>query len=278
VRDDDTPEVTGYRAALRRETLFIATWVVLAAAFAGATVLAFTPFNEATALRTAIASLPPAVVLFLGARDLGRWSGFVDALLFGLLAPIAFLSFAIGFGTRAGVSAAAAVADKDGDSIARNRGIVRLASSTLAALVSGCVLLGVATVCGAAAAGALAHEPIAFDRLISAVGADLGLGVAFGALGLLIAMVTGRVGLAALLATIAAIAADTLNGIALADPTLRPLRYLSLVYYAEAGRPIAVGVTLRHLAVLGFVAITAVGVAVVVAMAHQQRRIRAPTP
>jgi ABC-2 type transport system permease protein len=263
-----------YRSALRREAWFIALWSALAGGLAATTVLAFGPFENATGLRRLIADLPGPLIAFLGIGDLGTRSGFVDALLFGLIAPVAFLSFSIGFGTRAGVTlfhAAAATRPErqPGESIGSG---LRPTLISVAALVSGAVLLGIATFGGVTVAASAAHESLVPARLASAVAGEIALGVAFGVGGLIAATMSGRAGLAALIATIAALTADTLNGIAPAVPTFGSLRYVSLVYYAEAGRPFTNGISIIHLGVLLLAASAIIAVAAGAATVAARRR------
>ena len=256
-----------YRSALRSEVRFIAMWVALACVFGAATVVAFDPFRRATGLRALIGGLPTPLISFLGLGDLGSWSGFVDALLFGLFAPVAFLSFSIGFGTRAGVAGGhGLLAGAEAQTAALGPGTPPLAIVTttlrrVAALVTGNLLLGIALFAGVLAAAVATHEPFDASHLASAVIADMALGLTFGVVGLVVAMLSGRVGLAAVIATVAALAADTLNGVAPAVPAFRSVRYVSLVYYAEAGRPLGRGVTLVHLAVLLAAVLTVIAVA-----------------
>ena len=246
------------RAALRREAPFVALWIALAFAFGFGAVVAYEPFREAAGLRRLIGELPVSVTAFLGLVDIGARARFLEAMLFGLLAPIGFLSFSIGVGTRAGVPAhgptpsMSAGLDSDGDA--------NLAAG-VGGLAVGNVLLGFAMVLGVLVAGVLTRLAVPIGHLVSAVAADVALGFTFGVLGLLLAHRTGRIGFAALAATVIALAADTLNGIAPAVPAVGVVRYVSLVYYAEGGHPWSQGITIGHLAVLAAAAAGIIGLA-----------------
>ena len=233
-------------AGVRRERAFIAMWVALAGAAGLASVLAFGPFRSAVGLQQAIAALPPSIIAFLGIGDLANRSRFVDEVLFGLLAPISFLSFSIGVGTRAGICHDDAMVSGGHPVRSSPQGLTGIATL----MIGGNVLLGAALVTGVIAGALITGMPVTSGHLATAVGADIALGCSFGILGALLAVLTRRVGVAALIVTALAIGADALNGLGPADPALHDVRYLSLVYYAEGGHPWSAGVTPAHILVL----------------------------
>ena len=266
--------LTVFRSALRREAWFTAMWLGLAGVLGAGSVLAFGPFHETPAVGGLIAGLPAPLVAFLGLGDLDTWAGFLDAVLFGLIAPVAFFSFSIGFGTRAGLICRAAVHGRPRAAVPAEVAETgrRVTLLNLAALVTGCALIGITIFGSVLLAAAAAHIPISPTLLGGAVIAQVGLGVTFGSGGLLLAMLSGRVGLAALITTVAALLADALNGLGPAVPDLRALRYASLVFYAEGGRPVSNGISSTHLAVLLIASVASVAAVALASTGMARRR------
>jgi ABC-2 type transport system permease protein len=240
--------------ALAGEGRFIAVWTVLLAVFALVSVMAFGPFHESSAARAFVAGIPRPVMSFLGMTRLNGWSQFEDAVLFGLIAPVAFMSLSIGVGSRHAARR---------DSVQGQPPSTRNTLLDLAPLAVGCLLLGVALFLAVFVAAMAIGEQLSALRLATAVAAQVALGIMFGTIALVAARRWRRAGLAALLATIVALGADALNGVGPAIPALRAVRYLSPTYYAEAGGPLSIGISPAHLVVLLAVAGAALAVAAI---------------
>ncbi|HVA87681.1 MAG TPA: ABC transporter permease subunit [Candidatus Saccharimonadales bacterium] len=222
------------------------------------TMLLFRPFLATTWLDRFIARLPGEIRSFLGITALATPAQFLDGVVFGFFAPVVFMTFGIGVGSRA-----IAGEQEDGtlaSVLATPIGRPDLVVVKVAALTVGAALIGVGTWVGIMIGGRAADVALDPGNVTLGIVADLMLGVGMGAVALLAGVITGRLGLAAWIATAVALAADGLHGIAATVPQLSGLRYASLLYYAD-GEPATRGITPAHeLALLVvIVALTAVG-------------------
>jgi ABC-2 type transport system permease protein len=228
--------------SLRREAPFLLAWSAALLVLAMACLLLYRPYVQTAALVGFIGRIPNPIreVFDLGGLTTAR--GFVEATLYGLVMPIAYLSVAIGVGSRA-----FAHADVAGNApVPARRTLLLVGSGVLILTVVLAAALEIAPVAGGVDVVGL--QALTATAALALLGLDLGF------LTLLVGRITGRVGIAAAVATAAALAADAVNGAASFLPGLSAVRYLSPVYYAEAGHPLAHGVSAVHLVVLTVVA------------------------
>jgi hypothetical protein len=214
-----------------------------------ATLLLFRPFVAAAWPERFLADLPAGVRSFLGITALVTPAQFLDGVVFGLFAPIVFMTFGIGIGSHvvAGQDEAAA----PGGPGRQSAGALVLAR--VVGLTVGAAIIGAGTWLGIMAGAHLANAAIDPGNVTAGIVADVLLGVAIGAVALLAGVITGNLGLAGWIATGVALAADGLHGLAAAVAPLGGLRYLSLLYYAD-GEPATRGITAAHAAALVAVA------------------------
>jgi ABC-2 type transport system permease protein len=251
-----------------------AFWVAGAIATGLVSGAAATAMFAVPGLVRAAERLPAPVPALLGIVTVSTPGRLLDVALFGLVAPILFLTYAIGVGSRATPPKPAGQPP-----VARSAaapGSPAWALAEVAALAIGIALIGVAlwgaTAIGAAAGGIGVEPP----RLLSAVLAAAMLGLVFGAAALAVRAATDRMVLASWTATFLAIGADAANSLAATGRGLVPLRYASPVYYAESGQPAAHGVSMAHLGILAAIA-AAVVVTVVIVSSRRPTESRSDT-
>jgi len=252
--------VMSYRMALADEWRVAIVWTVGLAAVSAACLLLFDLYMHVTALRALMDAVPLLVRRFLDLWHLGTPNGFVDAILFGFVAPFAFMSFAIRTGSRL----AARRADHAVVSPGRTPSVVP-AAADVATLVTWVVVLGLAVATGALLGAPLSGVSLSPARLVPAVLASALLGLVVGLVTLIAGLLTRRIGVAAAIGTVVALGADALNGVALSVPPLASFRYASFAFYAEDGEPVTHGVPLSHLVALGAAGVGLAILAVLVA-------------
>jgi ABC-2 type transport system permease protein len=213
-----------------------------------------------------VGQVPHPIRSFLGIGAIGNPAGFLDTVFFGYVAPIAFITYGIGVGSRAATPPDEHAPHRPDlvSSTARSQGSMRARGSTFgrlrfvtvitSTLAVGAALIGFATMAGLQIGGSVTNVGLDEGRVFTAVAADVLLGVASGTVALVIGARTGRQAVAAWTATGIVIAADLVNSVAPAIHGFNGLRYLSLVYYAESGQPMGHGLNAGHLLVLLFIA------------------------
>jgi ABC-2 type transport system permease protein len=249
------------RQSVRSEAPFMAAWSAAVLALAVGCLLLYRPFVHWTPLLAFIRRLPTPIAAIFDLRGIATANGFVEATLFGLVVPIAFMSVAIGIGSRA-------FGHRRPESGTADRGDRGLDGRSLVLVGGGVFVVTLILILALEVAPAAGGVNVLGIQAVTAIAALALLALAVGFVGLLVARRTGRPALAAWVATAVAIGADAANGAAAAVPVLNPVRYLSPVYYAEAGHPLIHGVTGTHLAVL--VAVVA-GLAAAVAFGGRRR-------
>jgi ABC-2 type transport system permease protein len=213
-----------------------------------ASIFAFGLLGELPWLLGLLRSLPPAMRSFLGINALATPGQLLDTVLLGLLAPVAFMTFGIGVGSRA-FGRIPAHGSHQGSPAPEVPGPAATVGVMVAMVVGG-TAMAFAAWAGVSVAAAAARASIDVTNVGVGLAADMLLGVCFGAMALLIGARTGRPGLAGWGATGVALVADVLHSAAAAIPGLAGLRYGSLLYYADGGQPAVRGVSAVHLATL----------------------------
>lgn len=185
------PELT--LRALRSERNALIGWSLSTIALI-ATVLVFWPSIEGNdALTRSFSSLPPSVQSAVGITDLGTPDGYLQGQLFSTLAPLLFLSFAIGRGSRA-----IAGEEERGTMdllLAAPVRRVRVVLEKALAIAAGLLLLAVAQLLTLAIVGPLVNIDISAGRLAAATAGSVGLGLLYGGIALCLSGATGRRGL-----------------------------------------------------------------------------------
>lgn len=178
---------------LRSERAALIGWGVSTLALV-AVVLAFWPSIDGNAALTdSFSELPPSVQSAIGIADLGTPAGYLQGQLFSTLAPLIFLSFAIGRGARAiaGEEERGTIDLLLATPIRRSRVVVEKAL----ALAAGLVLLGLVTWLTLLAVCPLVDVDLGAGRLAAATAGNVGLGLLYGGIALCLSGATGRRGI-----------------------------------------------------------------------------------
>ncbi len=85
---------------LRRSRRALIGWAVALAAVAGVYIPFYPAFGGGDELQQLVSSLPPELVSALGYDRIGTPAGYLTSTIFGLLAPVLLLVFAVGLGAR----------------------------------------------------------------------------------------------------------------------------------------------------------------------------------
>jgi ABC-2 type transport system permease protein len=195
---------------------------------------AFYPSFTDEAMAQALAAYPEALMQAFGWTDLTSAAGYLGSTVFGLLAPILLLVYAIGLGARA-----IAGEEESGDlelllahPVSRRRVVLErgLAMGVALAIVSAIVFLSIVAVRGPAELGTIPLSHLAAASLQLAL-----LALAMGTLTLALGAVTGRRALAVSLAAAVAVVGYFANTLAAQLEATSFLRHLSVFrYYAGA--------------------------------------------
>jgi ABC-2 type transport system permease protein len=214
-------------------------------------------------------SLPDALRNWLGELSIATPVGYLQGELFTVLGPALLLVFAIGAGAR---SIAGEEEQRTMDLLAvtpitRSRIVLeKFVAMTITAFGIGLVLwLAIVTL------GPLFDLSVPIDRVAAATLQLVLLGVAFGAIALLLGCWLGRRGLAMGITAAIAVASYLVNAFAPAVGGLAWAARLSPFYYFTEGPPLAQGLNPAHAAVL--IAIAAVAILASVLL-FQRRDIR----
>ena len=246
----------------RRRALF--WWVVGLVGLTLITVGFWPTFEESgEELNRLVENLPPALRNLAGGDlDLTSPAGYLSGRIFSFLAPILFLNFAIAFGART----LAGEEQKGTLELVLARPIPRwrVVAEKFAALTVATFLLG-AALWGSLALGAL---PVGLDigagLLAAATFMLVLLGLAFGALALLVGSLTGKRALALGITTAVAVGTYLLDLYASVSEAVEPFRGLSPFHYYDAAVPIRNGVEPAHAAFLVVVTVFLAGFSLLV--------------
>jgi len=185
------PELAVHMLRVERRALL--GWALSTIALVAA-VLAFWPsIRGNAALTQSFADLPPSVRAATGLSDLGTPAGYLQGQLFSTLAPLIFLSFAIGRGARA-------IA---GEEEARTMDLLlaapvrraQVVGEKAAAIAAQLVGLAVITWLTLLAIDPLVGVHLSPGRLAAATAGSMALGLLYGGLALALSSATGRRGL-----------------------------------------------------------------------------------
>ena len=254
--------------SLRSEARVVALWTMVMFAVGAATMLLFRPFLAATWLDRFLADLPRWLRSFLGIGPLRTPAQFLDGVVFGFFAPVVFMTFGIGVGSRA-VTGHGPASPGLGSERMSAAGLVLV---KMAGLATGAVVIGIGASLGMLVGARVAGGALDPANVTVGVGADILLGISLGAIALLAGAVTNSFVMAGWIATAVAFAADGLRGLGAAVGQLADLRYTSLLYYAD-GEPASRGVTPAHEAAL---LVVIVGVSTLAAVASDRRAASPP--
>lgn len=232
---------------------------------------AFYPFvAQEPAIRQLMETLPEALLAAMGAvgADLFSPAGYLDARLFGLIAPLLFLIFAIGWATRT-----TAGEEEDGrlelllaNPVARSRVLLEKA----VALVAGIVLLATVSFVVLLILRPVSELTVPVGRLVAMHVSLVLLSAMFGALALALAAGTGRRGLSTGVSAAVAILAYLIDSFAPLVEGLERVRTVSPFHLYRGNRPLRAGLDPWH--VVALVVVTGLLLAVAV-LAFRRRDI-----
>jgi ABC-2 type transport system permease protein len=204
--------------------------------------------------------LPEGVADLLGGADYGTITGWMRSEIGAVYGPLVIAAIAItgAVGATAGEEERGILGLTLAYPIARSRMVLAKA----AAVAVGVVAVALGTLIGLVAGVAAAGGGIAIGNQAALALHLAFFGLAFGALALALAASTGRVALASGGAAAFGVLTFLINGFAPLVDGIGWLKYLSPFYYCSGHDPIANGVNVGDLAVLGASALVLTAVAV----------------
>jgi ABC-2 type transport system permease protein len=214
---------------------------------------------DARSFRQLLEQIPPALrAIFLGrVADLASPAGYLDGRLFAFTAPVLFLVYAIGVGSRA-----VAGEEEDGTldlllslPVTRRRVVLE----KMGALVAGLGALTAVLWLSLVALGPPFQVTVGVGGITAACVSLFLLALVHGALALAVGAARGSRGLAVAVPVVVAAAGFLLDSLASLVEALRAVRVLSPFYLYAASRPLERGLDAVHVAAL--LAATAVLVA-----------------
>lgn len=241
------------RAALLGWSIGLAAMAVL---YASSYVLVVEP-----TMLEALASMPAGLMAVFGWQDLASAAGYLDATIYGLMAPVLMIMQAVAAGTRA-----IAGQEEEGyldlilsHPVSRTRLLLeRLGALVVAIVLSALVVFtAVAVVRGPAGLGAVTAANVAAASVLLAL-----LALVYGSFALCVGAASGRPGLALALSGAAAVLGYMGHTFA---PQLQPLawlRFLSPFHYALGGAPLRNGLAWGDAAALLGAALLLISLAV----------------
>ncbi len=224
-------------------------WSIGLAGVALWVILLYPSIGASEGYQELLEELPPSMKAFIGdVTNLGSPEGYLHSELFFFLAPVVFLVLTVGFG---------------GGTIAKEeeRGTLDLLLSTplprwlvvthkFAAMTVIIVVAALALWVGLAVGAAIVGVDVSLWRMLQASISGVLLGLAFGALALTVACLTGKRGLSLGVTGAVAVVTFLLNGFGATVEGLEAYRKVSPFYYYSAAEPLANGLSLAHAAVL----------------------------
>jgi ABC-2 type transport system permease protein len=216
--------------------------------------------ENAASFERLLDSLPEGLRKAFG-EDFASPAGYLQARLFSIFAPVLFLIFAIGAGSRA---IAGEEEHKTLDlllstPVPRRRVLLDKAFAMLAATVGLGVVLALAIV----ASGPPFVLSVSATHVAAAVADCVLLALAFGAIALAVGAGTGRRSVAIGLSAGLAAASYLIDVLALSVDGLGWLQHLSPFFYYRSPDPIAHGLDPADAAILAVISLVATGIAVV---------------
>lgn len=206
-------------------------------------------------------NLPDAIRALAGGGDYGTPAGYLSSELFAFMMPLLFLVVAIGMGARAiaGEEERGTIDVLLSAPITRRRVLLEKVTGGLVVLAGLGVVLFASLVVGSAAV----DMGIPAGRLAAISAATVLLALPFGALALALSCATGVRGMAAGIASAAAVAAYLLDALAPLVSSLKGYRDLSPFAWYAGDEVLRGGLTAGHAALLAGVAAALVAVAAV---------------
>jgi ABC-2 type transport system permease protein len=205
-----------------------------------------------------IQTMPEAVRQMIGrSGDFSSPTGYIQAEMFAIMAPLLLLIFAIGAGARAtaGEEEAETLDLLLANPVPRRRVVLE----KFGALVLAAAGIGVVLWAAIALFGPVVGLRVGLVNLAAAAASAVLLGISFGAIALLLGCWHGRRGLAIGVTVSLAVVTYLLDILAPLVERVKSLQLLSPFYYYAAHDPLRTGFSADHAFVL--VAITAIAVA-----------------
>lgn len=229
-----------------------AWWTASVAAFVALEAAVYPTVRDQAGLQEMWQQLPDAMKAVFGfgdGTDLLTGAGFLQAELFGIMLPLAFIGFAISLGGRAiGREEERGTLDL---LLAYPVKRARVVVEKHLAGVALTVVLGIAAFAALAAGNQLAHMHVRVVLLAAAMAGVVIVAVFFGALALLISCARPAKGVAYALAALAALATFLVNSLASMSDVVGVLRPLSPFRWAMGEEPLRTGFQVGMLVPLG---------------------------
>lgn len=210
--------------------------------------------DQAEDFQELIDNYPEALRSIFAIEEITTPAGYLNTELLSFMAPLVFLSFAIGMATdtTAGEEERKTIDLLMANPVSRRRVILEKFGALVIGLVSIATMLVGAILLGSQ----IVDLNIGTGYVVAAAANQSMLGAGFGAVALLIACMTGKRGIARGIAAGLAIAAFLLNSLAPLADWLEPYRELSPMYHAIATEPLRHGLDIVSvLSLLGFSAV-----------------------
>jgi ABC-2 type transport system permease protein len=178
------------RQTVRIEWKALLGWTLSTLALVVAIIAFFPAIKGNSALTGSFDDLPPSVQAAFGIADLGSAAGYLQGQMFSTLAPLIFLSFAIGRGARAiaGEEERGTMDLLLSNPIRRSRVVLEKGAAILVQLV----VLGAVVWLSLAALGPLFDLDVGVGNLAAATASVAALGGLYGAIALCLSGATGR--------------------------------------------------------------------------------------
>ena len=202
-----------------------------------------------------------AFMAFGGDLDYVSGAGYLGSELFSFMVPLLLLIAAIGAGARA-----TAGEEERGTLdllLANPLSRRRLVAEKFGALAGEIALLAIVLWLSLLVGVEIVAMDVSAPRLAAATTSAALLGLAFGALALLVGAASGRRGVAIGVAAATAVAAYLVNSLAALVDFLEPVKQSSPFYHYVASDPLREGLALEHVAFLVALALVAAGLAAV---------------
>ncbi len=246
-------------------------WSIFAALMPALYVALYPSLGEANAMQAFMDQLPEAYrALFASTGlDISTAEGYLNIELFSFVGPLLLLAVGIGLG------ASATAGEEEGGTadllLANPIHRWRVVLEKSAAMVLWTLIVAVAIWIGVVAAALVYGVELPFDRIGAALLDCALLGIAYGALALLVGALLARRMAAFAIALILSVVAYFVNALAPLVEGMEDLRVLSPFYWYIGNDPLRNGLEPSHVAALAAVAVACVALA---AIAWERRDIR----
>lgn len=204
--------------------------------------------SSAPDLTSYIEKMPDALKAFIGGNEYATPIGYLNSEIFGIMAPLIYIIFAISFG-----SYAIAGEEEKGTldvllayPITRNKIIIQKTVALIATLL----ILGLVLFIGLLIGSESQNMKIESIKLLETIISLLLLAFLFGALSLFLGAATGKRGVSIGLSSALAIGSYLENTLGKAVDVLEPYRKLMPFYYYNESNPLANGLNWGHASIL----------------------------